>query len=75
MDGNLNKDLDENLAWLTQKTEDLKSNKGNLTSRPHTVNMIELNCKIIKKVATPPPPLFQVYPPFLAKNVVHPPPK
>ena len=27
MDGNLNKDLDENLAWLTQKTEELESNK------------------------------------------------
>ena len=56
VDGNFNKDLDENLAWLTQKTEDLKSNKGNLTFLPHTVNVIELNCKIIKKVAPPPPP-------------------
>ena len=27
--------MDENLEWLTQKTEDLKSNKGNLTP-PHT---------------------------------------
>ena len=34
MDGNLNEDLDENLAWLTQKTEDPKSNKGNLTPPP-----------------------------------------
>ena len=25
------KDLDENLAWLTQKTEEPKCNKGNLT--------------------------------------------
>ena len=25
------KDLDENLAWLTQKTEELKFNKGNFT--------------------------------------------
>ena len=37
---------------------------------------IELNCKVVKKVATPPPPIsiltlpFQVYPPFLAKNLV-----
>ena len=53
-----NKDLDENLAQLTQKTEDPKSNKGNLThplpppSR-HTerVNVIEM--KSIKKEATP----------------------
>ena len=62
MDGNLNKDLDENLAWLTEKTEDPKSNKGNLNFLPQTVNVIELNCKVIKKVATPaflhqPPPL------------------
>ena len=75
VDGNLNKDLDENLAWLTQKNEDLKSNNGNLTFTSHTVNVTELNIKIIKKVATPPflhqpPPPFQVYPPFLAKNFV-----
>ena len=25
-------DLDENLAWLTQKTEESKCNKGNFTS-------------------------------------------
>ena len=37
-----NKDLNENLAWLIQKTEDPKSNKGNLTFPTHTVNMIEL---------------------------------
>ena len=29
------KDLDENLAWLTQKTEDPKDIKGTLLS-PHT---------------------------------------
>ena len=29
------KDLDENLAWLTQKTEELKYNKGTFTPRPH----------------------------------------
>ena len=29
--------MDENLEWLTQNTEDLKSNKGNLTTPPpHT---------------------------------------
>ena len=64
MDGNLNKDLDENLAWLTHKTEDPKSNKGNLTFPPLTVNVVELNCKVIKKVATP-PPLPPPTPPFL----------
>ena len=49
-----NKDLDGNLAWLTQKTEDPKTNKGKLTTPPpsplppqthtHTcrVNVIEL---------------------------------
>ena len=84
MDGNLNEDLDENHPWLTQKTEDPTSNKGNLTF-PHTqyINVIELNCKVIKKVAIPsppiststPPPLFQVYPPFLGKNFVPPLPR
>ena len=37
-----NKNLDQNLAWLTQKTEEPKSNKGNLTFPSHTVNIIEL---------------------------------
>ena len=36
-----NKDLDENHAWLIQKTEDLKSNKGNLTLPTHAVNVVE----------------------------------
>ena len=79
VDGNLNKDLDENLPWLTQKTEDPKSNKGNITFSPHTVNVIELNCKVIKKVATPLPistltPPFQVYPPLSSKKFRTPPP-
>ena len=34
-----NKDMYENLEWLTQNTEDLKSNKGNLTFPPHTANV------------------------------------
>ena len=37
------------------------------------VNMIELNCKVVKKVATPHfyiNPHFQVYPPLLANNFV-----
>ena len=57
----------ENLAWLTQKTEDPKSNKGN-----HTQN-IWLNCEEIKKWQPPisrSTPPFQVYPHFLAKNFV-----
>ena len=37
-----NKDLYENLEWVTQKTEDPKSNKGNLTFPTHAVNVIEL---------------------------------
>ena len=44
----------ENLEWLTQKTEDPKSNK-----------------KVPISTSTP---CFQVYPPFLAKNFVPPPP-
>ena len=34
--------MDENLEWVTQNTQDLKSNKGNLTFPTHTVNVIEL---------------------------------
>ena len=39
-----NKDMDENLEWLTKSTEDPESNKakGNLTFSTHTVNVIEL---------------------------------
>ena len=37
-----NKEMDENLEWLTQNTEDPKSSEGNLTSPSHTVNVIEL---------------------------------
>ena len=37
-----NKDLDENLAGLTEKTEDSKSNKGNVTFPTYAVNVIEL---------------------------------
>ena len=49
------------------------------TFPPHTGNVIELNCKVTKKVATPiftstPLPLFRVYPPILAKTFVPPPP-
>ena len=36
------KDLNENLALLTQKTKEQKSNKVNFTSRTHTVFVIEL---------------------------------
>ena len=49
------------VAWLTQKTHDPKSNKENLTFPTHTVNVIELNCKVIKKWQSP---HFQVYPLF-----------
>ena len=34
------KDLDENLVWLTQKTEELDSNKGNSNFYTHSVNAI-----------------------------------
>ena len=36
------KDLDEDLAWLTQKTEEKRSNKENFTFPTHSVNVIEL---------------------------------
>ena len=36
------KDLGENLAWLTEKTEEKKSNKGNFTFPTYRVNVIEL---------------------------------
>ena len=42
-------DLDENLAWLTQKTVDLKCNKGDLTFPTCTVSMTELESN--KKMA------------------------
>ena len=34
--------MDENLEWLTQNTEDPKSNKGNLTFPTDTVNVTKL---------------------------------
>ena len=34
--------MDENLEWLTQNTEDLKSKKENLTPPLPTINVIEL---------------------------------
>ena len=34
--------MDENLAWLTQKTEEPKCNKGKFTFPQHTVDAIEL---------------------------------
>ena len=60
----LDENVDETLAWLTQKTEDRKSNKGNLTFPTQTVNVIELNCKVVKKVATL---YFYINPPFYQK--------
>ena len=66
-----NKDLDQNLAWLTQKTKEPKSNKENFTFLSHTVNMIELQSN--KKVATPlfllqPPPPFTGLSPLSSKK-------
>ena len=66
--------MHENLAWLTQKTEESKRNTGNFTFPTHTVNIIELQSN--KKVATSPflpqprpSPSFQDYPLFLAKSL------
>ena len=68
-----NKDLNENLAWLTEKTEDPKSNKGNPPppfhhkhTHKHTVNRIELQSN--KKVATSPPNIWKFLPPFNNKG-------
>ena len=36
------KELDENLAWLTQKIEESKCNKETLLFSTHKVNEIEL---------------------------------
>ena len=67
------KELDENLTWLTRKTEDPRSNKGNLTFPSHTVNVIELqsNKKWQTPISTSTPP-FQAYSPFLVKNFIPP---
>ena len=70
--------MDENLEWLTQNTEDPKSNKGNFTFCTHRVNVIELESN--KTVATPPPPPFVHQPPFSglcplsSKKICTPPP-
>ena len=62
---NLDKDLDENLAWLTQITEGPKEkNKGNLTFPTHTVNVIELNCKVLNN------PPFSDLSPLSSKKMV-----
>ena len=37
------KDLDENLAWLTPKTEEPKFNKGNFTPHTHTHTQSKYN--------------------------------
>ena len=68
------KDLDENLAWLTQKTEEPKCNKGNFTFPQHTQEM-QLNSKVIKKWQPTHfyiNPLFMLIPPFLATFLVPP---
>ena len=36
------KNLGENLAWLTKKTEEPKHNKRNFIFSKHTVNVLEL---------------------------------
>ena len=46
--------MDDNLAWLTEKTEESKFNKPRFTFSPHT-QYIQLNCKVIKKNGNPPP--------------------
>ena len=71
-----NKDMDDNLQRLAQKTGDSKSNKGNLTFPTHTVNVIEPsgNKKSGNHPISTSTPLFRFIPPFLAKKF-DPPPK
>ena len=45
--------MDENLGWLTQGTEDPKSNKEIPYFPTQKVNVTELNCRVVKKVGTP----------------------
>ena len=51
--------MDLNFAWLTQKTEDPKSNKGNLTFLTHTHSKYDyftgFSLLSSKKIGTPPP--------------------
>ena len=60
--------MDENLEWLTQKTENPKSNKGNLTFPTHLVNVIELQSN--KKSGNP--PSFSVLSPLSSKKLCTP---
>ena len=66
--------MDENLARLTQKTEEPKGNEGNFTFPTQRVIVIA-NCNVIKKsqspISTSTSP-FQVYPPIIAKNLIPP---
>ena len=65
--------MDKNLAWLTQKTEERKSNKGNFTFPKQRVYVTEL--QINKKVATPPFLNQALFFSFLSKHLVPSPPK
>ena len=63
--------MDQNLAWLTQKTEDPKSNKGNLIFSTHIVSMIEMQNN--EKSGRPPiststPPLQVCPPPIFGRS-------
>ena len=63
--------MDENLAWLTQKTEEPKCNKGKFTFSQHT-QWMQLNCKVTKKWQ---PPISTSTPPFQGyQNFWYPPP-
>ena len=64
--------MEENLAWLTQKTEEPKSNKGNFTFPKHTVNVIKSNRNKSEWEPSPflhQPPLFRfISSPFFGKG-------
>ena len=59
-------DLDENLAWITKKNEEPKSNKGNFIFAINRANVMELESN--KKVATP--SHFYINPPFQSYSTV-----
>ena len=78
IDENL-KDLDENHVWVSQITEDPKGIEGTLLPpSTHTVNVIELHCKVIKKwqppISTSTPSLSGLSP-LSNKTFCTPPPK
>ena len=67
--------MNENLAWLTKKSEDLKSNKGNVTFPTHSKcdwTVKKLKVATLPPISTSTTTLFRFIP-FLAKHFSPPP--